>query len=342
MRRAPPPTDAASKGSGNTGAVGGAGASPARMEQEPIEPDVRILQRRADAAEAEAEQLRTDNARLQELVRCRNPGRKHSCYLPAPSSPEPKRFSCGQRRCSGTHPMLPAKLAQHASDLEPRVPEGVPAGRPLQLVNDANDIGCSCAAPPADNRWRGRPAWPPQVNSKQSANVSICGYLSKYSGSGVGLLSQSWHSRFFTLNGTALQYYLTESDAGACTASLAFRMPGRGTDLRPVQRRWHCGWLCTSKQDRQIFAAALKRREPGLIAHCCSRCSGEQNQRFAHSARRPYANGCCWCFRVQFVCLPCAEVQAVTWLRRCDSATQQCELGWRTCFYNAAGPRSVP
>ena len=64
------------------------------------------------------------------------------------------------------------------------------------------------------------PVW--QVNSKQAANVSICGYLHKYTGSRAGLLSQSWHSRFFTLNGTALQYYRTENDTGAPPPQLAW------------------------------------------------------------------------------------------------------------------------
>ncbi len=232
MRRAPPPTDAASSGSGNRGAVAGAEASSERKEQNSAEPDVRILQRRADAAEVEAERLRTDNARLQELVRCRGPGRKHSRSQPVPSSHELEHFICGQRRCCGTHPMLPAKLAQHACIFGPgSLKRHLHADWPLQTmqsVSDANDDGFnSCAAPVPDSRWRGCPVWPLQVNSKQSANVSICGYLSKYSGSGAGLLSQSWHSRFFTLNGTALQYYLTESDAGACTTSLLSCMPGR-------------------------------------------------------------------------------------------------------------------
>jgi hypothetical protein len=50
------------------------------------------------------------------------------------------------------------------------------------------------------------------VNSKHNAGVSICGYLAKYRPFASGLLSQTWEPRFFTLNGTALQYYKSEFD----------------------------------------------------------------------------------------------------------------------------------
>ena len=51
-----------------------------------------------------------------------------------------------------------------------------------------------------------------QVTAKQNRAPSRCGYLYKYRPFATGLFSNTWELRFFTLNGTALQYYKSEKD----------------------------------------------------------------------------------------------------------------------------------
>ena len=51
-----------------------------------------------------------------------------------------------------------------------------------------------------------------QVTAKQNKQPSRCGYLYKYRPFTTGLFSNTWELRFFTLNGSALQYYKSEKD----------------------------------------------------------------------------------------------------------------------------------
>ena len=53
---------------------------------------------------------------------------------------------------------------------------------------------------------------PLQVTAKQNKQPSRCGYLYKYRPFTTGLFSNTWELRFFTLNGSALQYYKSEKD----------------------------------------------------------------------------------------------------------------------------------
>ena len=48
------------------------------------------------------------------------------------------------------------------------------------------------------------------MTAKQNREPSRCGYLCKYRPFTTGLFSGQWELRFFTLNGTALQYYKNE------------------------------------------------------------------------------------------------------------------------------------
>lgn len=50
----------------------------------------------------------------------------------------------------------------------------------------------------------------PQVTAKQNKELSRAGYLCKYRPFTTGLFSGQWELRFFTLNGSALQYYKNE------------------------------------------------------------------------------------------------------------------------------------
>ena len=52
-----------------------------------------------------------------------------------------------------------------------------------------------------------------QVTAKQHKAPSRCGYLYKYRPFATGLFSNTWELRFFTLNGSALQYHKSEKDA---------------------------------------------------------------------------------------------------------------------------------
>ena len=49
-----------------------------------------------------------------------------------------------------------------------------------------------------------------QVTAKQNKAPSRCGYLYKYRAFATGVFSNTWELRFFTLNGSALQYYKSE------------------------------------------------------------------------------------------------------------------------------------
>ncbi len=51
-----------------------------------------------------------------------------------------------------------------------------------------------------------------QVLAKQNKQPTKCGYLFKYRPFSSGLFSNTWEPRFFTLNGSALQYYKSEKD----------------------------------------------------------------------------------------------------------------------------------
>lgn len=53
-------------------------------------------------------------------------------------------------------------------------------------------------------------AFAPQVTAKQNKELSRAGYLCKYRPFTTGLFSGQWELRFFTLNGSALQYYKNE------------------------------------------------------------------------------------------------------------------------------------
>ncbi len=48
--------------------------------------------------------------------------------------------------------------------------------------------------------------------AKQNKQPTKCGYLFKYRPFSSGLFSNTWEPRFFTLNGSALQYYKSEKD----------------------------------------------------------------------------------------------------------------------------------
>ncbi|CAL8469029.1 g8570 [Coccomyxa elongata] len=50
------------------------------------------------------------------------------------------------------------------------------------------------------------------VLAKQNKQPTKCGYLFKYRPFSSGLFSNTWEPRFFTLNGSALQYYKSEKD----------------------------------------------------------------------------------------------------------------------------------
>jgi hypothetical protein len=50
------------------------------------------------------------------------------------------------------------------------------------------------------------------VLAKQNKQPSRCGYLYKYRPFATGLFTNTWELRFFTLNGSALQYYKSEKD----------------------------------------------------------------------------------------------------------------------------------
>lgn len=50
------------------------------------------------------------------------------------------------------------------------------------------------------------------MNAKQNSQPAICGYLNKYRPFVSGLFSSQWEARFFSLTGTALQYYRSEAE----------------------------------------------------------------------------------------------------------------------------------
>ena len=51
-----------------------------------------------------------------------------------------------------------------------------------------------------------------QVSAKQGKETTKCGYLFKYRPYKMGMFSNTWELRFFSLSGSVLQYFKTERD----------------------------------------------------------------------------------------------------------------------------------